>query len=138
MLAPRRDRTESPRNVAAQPGPMQYRVLVDRADQSSWQEKRPRSLQCVLPRESPLLPAYQGSRDHPTIRDERGSLVRNGLNSQSSLIHNHPTSLGKRERQGDYLPPRQDPPWTPAGEIPCTLRKTTSRKERQYASCVES
>src|SRR5713101_1705594 len=37
------------------------------------------------------------------------------------LVHNHPTSLGKRERQGDYLPPRQGPPCTLAGEVPCYL-----------------
>src|ERR1700730_15544585 len=87
MPAPRRDRTESPRNVAAQPGPMQYRVLVDRADQSSWQDKRTRPLQCVLPRESPLLPAYQGSRGHPTIRDERGSLVRVHVGKARGSLH---------------------------------------------------
>src|SRR5437660_5645135 len=39
----------------------------------------------------------------------------------SLLMHNHPTSLGKRERQGDYLPPGQGPPCTPAGEVPCYL-----------------
>src|SRR6266496_4878813 len=39
----------------------------------------------------------------------------------SHIVHNHPTSLGKRERQGDYLPPGQGPPCTPAGEVPCYL-----------------
>src|SRR6266480_2873232 len=47
------------------------------------------------------------------------------LNNHSSplihIMHNHPTSLGKRERQGDYLPPRQGPPCIPAGEVPCYL-----------------
>src|SRR6266566_3646375 len=32
---------------------------------------------------------------------------------KSTLVPNHPTSLGKRESQGDA-------PCTPAGEIPCT------------------
>ena len=40
----------------------------------------------------------------------------------SLLVHNHPTSLGKRERQGGpfTLSPRQRSPCTPAGAIPCT------------------
>src|ERR1700730_12293495 len=87
MPAPRRDRTEFPRNAAAQPGPMPYRVLVDRADQSSWQDRRPRPLQCVLPVESPLLAASRGSTGHPTIRDERGSLVRVHVEKARGSLH---------------------------------------------------
>src|SRR6476620_8450799 len=36
-----------------------------------------------------------------------------GISLTHNLMHNHPTSLGRRERQGDA-------PCTPAGEIPCT------------------